>query len=148
MEKKHNVARIFFLVAICMAIPSKAIAGLGTSKPTISWDGAWTDKNKNKNGGVIIVREKDGFLDVSGTDLGSTYNSVCLIESTEKKKYTCVGSGVRYGKQGSRFLYKSSMQLTDDGLIKEKWEVFSINGKNINGTAIFEKLNEETEEER
>lgn len=136
--------KILLASAIFLTNTASAIAGLTASKPNTSWNGVWTDRN----GGAMIVHEQNGFLDVSGTDAASQYNSICIVENAEEKIYSCVGDGMQYGSENSRFLYRSTMQLMKDGTVKEEWEGKLVDKDAIKGTATFEKLNErETNQE-
>lgn len=150
--------KIFFpLVTASLMIsglmPDNAIAGLSVGTPetselkenlATSLSGAWQDTN----GEYMLIREKDSFLDVLGRDAISTYKMVCLIDSPESSKYNCVGEGDNHQKN-SRFIYRSTLEITQEGTIKESWEALTVD-EEIQGTAVFEKLtsNEQTQEER
>ena len=98
-----------------------------------SLSGAWEDRS----GGFMVIREKDGFLDVLGRDAGSHYESICLVERANSQKYQCVGDGYNT-KEDFRFLYQSTMELTPEGKILEKWQAKFADGEK-QGEVMFEK---------
>ena len=139
----NTLACLICLTILFTAIPTKAIAGLGTTRvekreiPTASLAGVWQDK---QYGATMIIREQDGFLDISGKDPVSMYSFTCLIDVNSDSKYSCYGEGMNH-RDDFRFLYKTTLELTKAGLLEEAWQVSSIN-KDKNGTAVFERITE------
>lgn len=127
-----------------MAIPTKAIAELRavpveTRKiPTISLAGVWQD---SQHDATMVIREQNGFLDVLGKDPVSMYSFTCLININSDSIYSCHGEGMNHSNN-LRFLYKSTIQLSEEGTLVENWEASNMD-KDKNGSAIFKRPNKE-----
>lgn len=115
------------IVCCCRA----AHAGLKRIE-AFNWNGAWQDGN----GGIISIREAEGFLDVTGKDKASTYRCTCLITKNGAAK--CFGEGTNH-EGNFRYLYQSTLFFKENGSLDEAWEALSTKG-NLAGRASFTKV--------
>lgn len=125
-----QLLRAHTVVLLSLLLTSQVQAGLVTVS---AWAGTWRDKA----GGLIAIDDKEGILDVSGTDSESIYRVVCVIDAASPKTAACTGDGVNH-KHGFRFTYRSEMQLGPDGMLVEDWQALSRRGT-AKGRASFSR---------
>lgn len=99
-----------------LASSSATWAGAGQS-----WAGTWHDDK----GGIISIREQDGFLDIAGKDRASVYSCTCLVGSDGVAQ--CIGEGMNH-IEDFRFLYRSKVTRDGSGTLFEEWQADFRNG--------------------
>ena len=93
----------------------------------------------------MTISSNAGFLDVTGQDQASTFNLTCIVRNTQKLDTAkCIGHGVNH-ESGLRFVYESTMTLTGDAKIGEKWQARAWNSRGnkielIKGSTDFARL--------
>lgn len=127
---------IFCLVLFVSSVINIVFAGIDRASSTSGlWEGIWKD---DKTGNTVSIREKQGFLDFSGKDSKSVYRGVCLIDATTHKKAICMGEGMN--QEGDfRFLYKSTLTLSEPNTLSEVWKASFVKGE-ISGNSSFDKV--------
>jgi hypothetical protein len=85
---------------------------------------SWTGTYKDTNGGLMVMLDNAGKIDVSGTDRGSIYRLVCTIQSDDTNIANCTGDGVNFQQAESpqRFTYRSQLRRSNQNSFIEEWE--------------------------
>ncbi|KOR29261.1 hypothetical protein TI03_02745 [Achromatium sp. WMS1] len=117
-----------FLIIILLTFFTQSHAGLAY---ITNWNGTWHDNN----GGIISIRENDGFLKITGKDKASIYTCTCLV--TDNNVAKCFGEGVNYLKN-FRFLYQSTISGSRTGKLYETWKAL-LKYRTLRGKTTFIK---------
>jgi hypothetical protein len=130
--------RTLTAIALLTALASQnSVAGLDVLP-------IWTGTFKDTHGGLMVMLDKAGTVDVSGADSGSIYRLVCTYSMADSNSATCTGDGINYEQADNpqRFTYRSQLRSNADGSISEEWEcVFEFNAEKRNGKSLFKRLN-------
>lgn len=119
------ISSLFVLLTSTMAH-----SGITKIKQT-GWVGVW----KDGNGGVMTIKERNGFLDITGKDKVSIYSCSCLVSNGTIAE--CYGNGTNHIKN-TRFLYKSTLSKNNAGQLDETWKAMFKSGT-LNGKARFKR---------
>jgi len=104
----------------------------------------WTGTFKDTHGGLMVMLDKGGQIDASGTDSGSMYRMVCTHSKIDSNSAICTGDGINYEQSDNPkpFTYRSQLSRQDDDSIREEWEcVFEFNLERRNGKSLFKRVN-------
>ena len=117
--------------AMLMCTPSWAALELSTDP----WSGRWRDAQ----GGELIVLAAEGVLDVHGTDTGSIYRLLCIVDAANPRLAQCSGDGLNRERTPFRFIYRSQWKLSAEGTLSEDWQAHYFKGQ-LSGKAEFRRL--------
>lgn len=109
----------------------------------------WTGTYRDTNGGLMVMLNQKGKIDVSGADRGSIYRVVCTVETTDSAIANCTGDGINYEitDYPRRFNYRSQLRINNDGSISEVWECVFMDrfaGDRRNGKSLFKRAESTT----
>ena len=100
------------------------------------WQGTWQDDK----GGLMVIQTNDHFLDITGSDKASFYHLACVLDKANMSlKASCVGDGVNHTSDVKRFIYRSSMQINQDGTLSEEWTA-DLYGNRFNAKSVFQRV--------
>ena len=128
---KQNLIAISLLGTF---VVQSAMADLSFEKAD-NWNGKWQDGN----GGLMVIQDHEGLLDVWGKDGASAYRLVCVLDRTSADKAVCVGDGMNHELEPKRFIYQSRVEINGKGEIDEDWSADFFQ-KGNRGKAVFKRL--------
>ena len=130
---KHTLTTLAMLAGLAFQPATADLARLS------AWQGTW----KDDKGGLLTIHQKNGFLDITGSDEASFYHLACVLDKANMSlKASCVGDGVNHTSDINRFIYRSSMQLNQDGTLSEEWTA-DLYGNRFNAKSVFQRVNDD-----